>query len=249
MRRVRRTSEKRTPGRTPKTKSKNAGNRTRADLQVGRINQKLRTRDALVQVAAEFVRHGEDFSVADVADRARVSRPTAYRYFATPELLRAQATLFAAGRIETSALDKILHGSGSPEEKLDALILGSDRMIAAHEIEFRSLLRLSLEAGNTGAPNLPRRPQFRRTWLISVLDELKSELGQARSERLVAVLSLMCGIESFVVLHDILQMTPQQATDAKRWAARLLLHAALHEAAATGAAQSRRDKSLARRSK
>ena len=91
--------------------SKRAGQRTRADLKIGRVNQKLRTRDTLVNVAAEFIRRGKDFSVADVADRARVSRPTAYRYFSTPELLRAQATLFAAGRIETTALDQVAQGT------------------------------------------------------------------------------------------------------------------------------------------
>jgi AcrR family transcriptional regulator len=216
---------------------------------VGRVNQKLRTRDALVNVAAEFIRRGEDFSVADVADRAGVSRPTAYRYFSTPELLRAQATLFAAGRIETSALDRVAQGSDPPKKKLDALIAGSDRMITSHETEFRSLLRLSLETGIDGARSLPRRPQFRREWLSSALAELKDELGGSRFERLVAALSLMCGIESFVVLHDVLRMRPHEATETKRWAARLLFDAALKEASAARVTQSRRERSRARRSK
>jgi AcrR family transcriptional regulator len=245
---------KRSPGKLPRRRktansSAASGQGMRADLAVGRVNQKLRTRDALVNVAAEFIRRGEDFSVADVADRARVSRPTAYRYFSTPELLRAQATLFAAGRIETSALDHVVQGSGSPEDKLDALIAGSDKMTAAHESEFRSLLRLSLDQGIGGTRTLPRRPQFRREWLSSALADLQQELGDSRFERLVAALSLMCGIESFVVLHDILRIKPQQATDTKRWAARLLLHAAMQEAADARATQSRRDRSAARRSK
>ena len=59
--------------------AENSGTSSRTDLSVGRVDQKLRTRDALVNVAAGFIRLGEDFSVADVADRAEVSRPTAYR--------------------------------------------------------------------------------------------------------------------------------------------------------------------------
>jgi len=229
--------------------AENSGTSSRTDLSVGRVNQKLRTRDALVNVAAGFIRLGEDFSVADVADRAEVSRPTAYRYFSTPELLRAQATLFAAGRIETDALDQIAQGSDSPKEKLDALIAGSDKMIAAHESEFRSLLRLSLEPGVNGASSLPRRPQFRRDWLSSALAELRDKLGRNRFERLVAALSLLYGIESFVVLHDVLRMKPQHATETKRWAARLLLDAALNEAGASREVQSRGARSRARRSK
>jgi AcrR family transcriptional regulator len=240
----------RKPARRRKAVTSSASEqRARANLSMGRVNQKLRTRDALVNVAAEFIRRGEDFSVADVADRAGVSRPTAYRYFSTPELLRAQATLFAAGRIETSALDQVAEGSDAPNEKLDALIAGSDEMIAAHETEFRSLLRLSLEAriGDTGS--LPRRPQFRREWLALALAELRDDLGGKRFEKLIAALSLMCGIESIIVLHDVLRMKPQQATETKRWAARLLLDAALKEAGAARSAHSRGARSLARRSK
>src|SRR5207237_3489726 len=127
-------------------------------------------------------------------------------------LWRAQATLFAAGRIETGALDAIVRASNSPQDKLDALIAGSDKMTAAHETEFRSLLRLSLETGD-GA--LPSRPQVRRAWLTAALAELRDELGGSRFERLTAALSLMCGIESFVVLHDVLRIKPQQATETK----------------------------------
>ena len=223
--------------------------RTRANLSIGRVNQKLRTRDALVSVAAELIRRGEAFSVPDVADRAGVSRPTAYRYFSTPELLRAQATLFAAGRIETSALDQVAGGSASPQNKLDALIVGSDKMIAAHETEFRSLLRLSLETPSRDTGSRPRRPQFRREWLSAALAELRDDLGGKRFQRLIAALSLMCGIESVIVLCDVLQMTPQQATETKRWAARLLLDAALGEAASCREAQPGGARSRARRSK
>jgi AcrR family transcriptional regulator len=222
---------------------------SRADLDAGRVNQKLRTRDALVNVAAELVRRGEHFSVADVADLARVSRTTAYRYFATPELLRAQATLLAAGRIETGLLNQLARGVGSPEDKLDALIVGTHTMTAAHEVEFRSLLRLTLDSNLHTAHTVPGRPQFRQSWLSSALADLKHELGHNRFERLVAALSLMCGIESFVVLHDVLLLEPGEAKEVKRWAARLLLHAAVHEAADTRATQSKRERSSARRSK
>jgi len=223
---------------------------SRADLDAGRVNQKLRTRDALVNVAAELVRRGDEhFSVADVADLARVSRTTAYRYFATPELLRTQATLIAAGRIETGLLDQLTRGVGSPEDKLDALIVGTHTMTAAHEVEFRSLLRLTLDSNLHTAHTVPGRPQFRQSWLSSALADLKHELGHNRFERLVAALSLMCGIESFVVLHDVLLLEPGEAKEIKRWAARLLLHAAVHEAADTRATQSKRERSSARRSK
>src|SRR5690606_33576508 len=52
-----------------------------------RANQKQRTRQAIVEAASELVRTGQAPTLAEVAERARVSRATAYRYFPTPESL------------------------------------------------------------------------------------------------------------------------------------------------------------------
>ena len=59
----------------------------------GRINQKRRTRAAIVAAAAELVRQGKSPTVAEVADAALVSRATAYRYFPSQEYLLAEAAL------------------------------------------------------------------------------------------------------------------------------------------------------------
>jgi AcrR family transcriptional regulator len=207
--------------------------RTTAYLDGGRVSQKLRTRDALVSGAADLIRRGQPVSVTEVADAARVSRTTAYRYFPTSEMLSAQASLFVAGSIETQHLDDIIHGTGTPEEKLDAVIAGSDAMTATNESAFRSLLRYSLEA-NTASKGLPRRPPFRRQWIETALADVKKELGAKRFNRLSGALSLLCGVESFVVLQDICAMNPDEAREAKRWAAQLLLRAALAEAREIG---------------
>jgi AcrR family transcriptional regulator len=201
--------------------------RTASYLDGGRVSQKLRTRDALVSGAADLIRRGQPVSVTEVADAARVSRTTAYRYFPTSEMLSAQASLFVAGSIETQHLDDIIHGTGTSEEKLDAVIAGSDAMTAAYEQAFRTLLRFSLEAG--ASKGLPRRPPFRRQWIETALADVKKELGLKRFNRLSGALSLLCGVESFVVLKDICAMAPDEAREAKRWAAQLLLRAALAE--------------------
>jgi AcrR family transcriptional regulator len=217
-----------------------AVDRTTAYLDGGRVSQKLRTRDALVNGAADLIRRGQPVSVTEVADAARVSRTTAYRYFPTSEMLSAQASLFVAGSIETQHLDDLLHGTGTPEEKLDAVIAGSDAMTATNESAFRSLLRYSLEAnaaskGGSGK-GLPRRPPFRRQWIEIALADVKKDLGAKRFNRLSGALSLLCGVESFVVLQDICAMSADEAREAKRWAAQLLLRAALAESEDTRSA-------------
>jgi AcrR family transcriptional regulator len=202
-----------------------------AYLGVGRVNQKLRTRDSLVSVAADYIRKGQTISVAEVADAARVSRTTAYRYFPTSELLSVQATLVAASTIEaTQIMDNIARGSGTPAEKLDAVIVASDAMTHAHEAAYRSLVRHTVETGHKSDKGLPRRRGFRRFWLQAALADIKTDLGLARFDQLTAALCLLCGIEPFIVLRDICMLKPDAALEVKRWVAQQLLRSAESEA-------------------
>src|SRR5580698_3059408 len=47
----------------------------------GRVNQKLRTRNAIVAAAVELSRTGREVTMPEVARTALVSEATAYRYF------------------------------------------------------------------------------------------------------------------------------------------------------------------------
>src|SRR5437879_3184518 len=53
----------------------------------GRANQKRRTRQALISAAMAFRDEGRNPTFAEVAERALVSRATAYRYFSSLEAL------------------------------------------------------------------------------------------------------------------------------------------------------------------
>src|SRR2546423_11278256 len=85
--------------------------RAATDLTTGRVNQKARTYQALIEAAIMFVRAGQDFSVADVADAARVGRTTAYSYFPTKEALFAQAVLEVVVPADHPDLTEELHQS------------------------------------------------------------------------------------------------------------------------------------------
>ena len=50
-------------------------------------NQRNRTRAAIIEAATALMREGKPPSVAEAAERALVSRATAYRYFPTQESL------------------------------------------------------------------------------------------------------------------------------------------------------------------
>src|SRR5258706_3667533 len=86
-----------------------------SNLDGGRVNQKLRTHLDLVECAAQFVREGKAFTVAEVADRAKVGRTTAYRYFPTVEALIAHASLHATTQVAKDSIDAALQSKTSAQ--------------------------------------------------------------------------------------------------------------------------------------
>ncbi len=201
-----------------------------SNLDGGRVNQKLRTHLDLVECAAQFVREGKAFTVAEVADRAKVGRTTAYRYFPTVEALIAHASLHATTQVEKDSIDAALQSKTSAEERLRAVIEGSDKSIRAHEYLYRTMLRMSLSNDNAHEDVLPHRVGARKDVLNSAVGSLRAQLGNKRYERLMAALSLFLGIESTVVLSDVCLLPGDKARDVKVWGAGVLLEAALAEA-------------------
>src|SRR5262245_5378276 len=170
-------------------------------LASGRANQKARTRQALVEAAMAFVREGQEFSVADVADAARVGRTTAYCYFPTREALFAQAVLTLVASNDYPDFYELFRQSSDIAARVDAVVETSDASIALREEQYRAMLRLSLEADP--ADELPRRPAYRRQWLADALDPLRDAMDPRSFDRLVAALSLCVGIEAQISLCDV----------------------------------------------
>ena len=200
-----------------------AAERATASLQTGRVQQKARTRKALVDAAIEFVRDGRDFSVGDVADAALVSRATAYSYFRTKEALQAQAVLTFISTTDFPEFEAVFRRTASVGARVHAVVEASDASIRAHEAQYRALLRSSLD--DDGDAELPRRPANRRQWLSGALEPLHASVDEAAFDRLVGALSLCVGIEAHVTLRDVCGFSAAEARAIKMWAATALLEA------------------------
>jgi len=200
-----------------------------SNLIGGRTNQKLRTHIALVECAAQLVKAGKTFTVAEVADIARVGRTTAYRYFPKVEQLVVHASLHAITEVEKQSIGTELEGSTSPYERLRRVIEASDRSINEHEHLYRTMLVHSVNGDNQRDNDLPRRSGARKAVLDSAIGSLKRELGERRYERLTATLSLFLGIEAAVVLRDVCLVSDEEAREIKVWGANVILQAALLE--------------------
>ena len=204
--------------------------------QQGRINQKRRTRAAVLAAAVELLEQGQRPTVAEVADAAFVSRATAYRYFPTQEYLLFEAALEST----RSDIDRELEENTLPEDpeaRLEMLIDTLQKRIIDKEAAFRTMLRLSLEQypeeveeqyGGEAAPSR-LRGGGRVRWIEKALAPVRERFEEQDFRRLVAALSLCMGIEALVVLRDVCALESSEAEEVLRWAARRLLRCSLAE--------------------
>ena len=194
----------------------------------GRTQQKARTRAAMLAATRELLADGITPTVEQAAERAAVSRTTAYRYFPN------QRALLIASYPELDARS-LLDGDApaDPVARLDVVTDSIARQILEHESELRAMLRLSLESPAPSAQTLPLRQGRAIGWVEDALSPLKTRIPEAQLRRLVLAIRATLGIEALVWLTDVGGLTRQQAADLMRTSARTLLEAALADAAST----------------
>jgi len=211
--------------------------------ETGRSAQKGRTRSALVAAARALVAEGAVPTVDGVAERAGISRTTAYRYFPN------QRVLLGAAHPETAASS--LLGDEPPTDvtaRLDRVVAAFTTLIAETEQQQRTMLRLSLE----DVPgDLPLRQGRAIRWIREALEPLEGTLAAAELDRLVLAVRSVCGIEARVWLRDVAGLSPSEASELMRWSAAALLRSALEgrppTAGASAPARSREGRGAARR--
>lgn len=174
----------------------------------GRVNQKTRTRNAIVQAAAELSRTGREVTMPEVARAALVSEATAYRYFPDLASLLREAI---AGQLP------------SPEEAL-APVAGSDdpvvRVAAATEFLLRHVLarqgvvRAMIAATIIRPEQAKARPGMRFGLIDYALAPLAGTLGGRDPEALRQLkndLAVVVSAEALFSLTDLNGMPAEAA--------------------------------------
>ncbi len=192
-----------------------------------RVYQKLRTRQALLEAARELVAQGKAPTVAATADAATVSRATAYRYFPTQEALLVEVPLDEAA----PTVQSLFPDESAPQdaENRAALVQNALYDLARdHEAEFRLFLRSSLLRAleDPDGSGDPFRGARRSVLLDTALEPLAHELPAEEISRLKTALSMLVGVESMIVLHDVLCLDHDQARAAGERAVREMVRAA-----------------------
>jgi AcrR family transcriptional regulator len=196
--------------------------------ETGRVNQKVRTRDALIAATRELLAQGVTPTMEGAAAAAAISRTTAYRYF--PNL---RALLVAAyPHVEQQSL----LGPEPPQDPAARLAIVSEDQtlrVLKYESEMRAVLRLSLEADSAGGPKLPMNRGLRIGWIEDALTPLRGQMPEDKLRRLIYGIGATLGIEAFVWLTDIAQVSREDAVAVMRANANGLLQTAIAEADAT----------------
>ena len=178
-----------------------------ASEQTGRVNQKLRTRMAIVEACREVIRSGGPVTMPAVARAALVSEPTAYRYF--PDL--------------TSLLNAALVGMWpSPAEALEPVAASDDpvkRVAFAAEFFLRRVLsyqgavRAMISATITRPELAAHRPGIRFGLINQALDPIAGTLPlpPERLAQLKHDLAAIISAEALFSLTDLCRLTPDDA--------------------------------------
>jgi AcrR family transcriptional regulator len=164
-------------------------------------------------------------SVERAADRAEISRTTAYRYFGN------RRALLVATYPELDASSLLGDSPPSdPTERLELVAERFTRQVVEHEPELRAQLRDSL--GSATAPgDLPLRQGRAIGWIHEALEPLRDQLTAEELRDLTLAIRATLGIEALVWLTDVAGLSREKATALMRASARTLLRAAIDDGA------------------
>jgi AcrR family transcriptional regulator len=192
----------------------------------GRVNQKLRTRQALIDAAIALRDEGHQPTVAQAAERARVSRATAYRYFPTVEALISET---AADR-DMPPLERIWRPGQDPVKGIGLAANALNKLLLDDEVGLHVMERSFMTVWLDNASHEPLRPGRRLSYIEPIVDSLKDVLAPRARKRLKQALSIVMGTEALIAVRDISGASLEESLDASAWAARALVRQALAEA-------------------
>jgi AcrR family transcriptional regulator len=204
---------------------------SRQDVRINH-NQRNRTRAAVIEAATELMREGRPPTVAEAAERALVSRATAYRYFPTQESL-----LLDVANVE--ALMKPVEDlvasfpTGDAAQRLAVLVRTMTPALLSDEALIRTGERIYMDTWLANQPDgnhTPVRAGRRMRYIDEALRPLGDRLGEPARKRLRCALALALGTEAVIAMKDSAGLDDDEEIVATlEWAAGALLRTALHD--------------------
>lgn len=202
-----------------------------AGFETGRVNQKQRTRQALVEAAGQLLAAGASPTLADVAERALVSKATAYRYFASADALIAEVMFDR----EFPGVSQVLGSVGDdPATRVLAVAAAVNDTMLAHEHAMRMIVRNAIEMALNAADGTVHRVGRRQELIAAAVAPLAKTLKPEALKRLRHALALVIGPEAILAARDVCGLSVDETRKVTRWAAEAIVAHALPEGARKG---------------
>ncbi len=194
----------------------------------GRVNQKRRTRAAIVAACQQLITTGAEINMPAVARAALVSEPTAYRYF--PDLASLLEEALAGIEPDPDATFPTDTGPGDPVERIAYAAQLLATLVIARQSAIRALISVSILRGT--ARQL--RPGYRFALIdqaLAPLSEHKPGLVDAVTrEQLRRDLAVVMSAEAVLTLTDLYGLDSDTAVASVVHTARLITEATLSRA-------------------
>ena len=196
------------------------------DLDSGRISQKLKTRQSLIDATRDLLAKNKPFTIDDVAKEALVSRATVYRYFSNLDTLILEAGVIPHST--TGNIDVFKEMKGAPVvERISHFQKLMHGYIQSNELPFRKFLAVIITQNSKG------HTQTRGGWRLKYIEEAlaprRHEISPEAYDNLVIALATMIGIESFIVGKDVCKKEEKEIRNSMNWAVRQLVNSVFME--------------------
>jgi AcrR family transcriptional regulator len=189
----------------------------------GRVNQKARTRAAIIEACRKLVRSGAEVTMAAVAKDALVSEATAYRYF--PDLVTLlQESLGGLWPEPDEALAPVAR-SKDPGER----VAFACEYLLRGVLAYQGAVRAMIAATVTRPESASARPGFRFGLIDRALAPFEATLAAREPgafRQLKLDLAVVVSAEALFSLTDLCGLRPEEAIASAVRAARTLTDAA-----------------------
>ncbi|WP_256368723.1 MULTISPECIES: TetR/AcrR family transcriptional regulator [unclassified Ruegeria] len=166
-----------------------------------RTNQINRTREVLLSAARDLMSEGKEVTLAKVAERAKTSRATVYRYFSDPSVLALDATL----DLDVTPTSELLEGLDDVRSRVHVVARYYLEFSRVNEAHFRQFLAESLKASLEDG-TVKMRGARRLAAFSEALAPVHPLMEPKEIDDLAKRLSMTTGMEQLVILEDILRV-------------------------------------------
>ena len=188
-------------------------------LVSSRVNQKERTRQAIVAATRDLARAGGEVTMPAVARSALVSEATAYRYFPDLASLLREALAGVWPSPETALAP--VAGSDDPVERVAC----ATEALLRHVLSYQGAVRATIAATITRPGGAAMRPGHRFGLIDEALRPVAADtagLAQLKQD-----LAVVISAEALFTLIDLCGLSPEDAIASAVHTARTLTQAAI----------------------